>query len=119
MALLFRVIPAVAGSLLALLLAGCSLPSFLITPVSNSPKLEESTVQSGSGSTKIAIIEVEGLLTNTRAGTGGLLGAEENKVSLFKQQLDAAANSKRRPTRSKQSGRMRARVFQAPCSHRR
>ena len=95
MALLFRVIPAVAGSLLALLLAGCSLPSFLITPVSNSPKLEESTVQSGSGSTKIAIIEVEGLLTNTRAGTGGLLGAEENKVSLFKQQLDAAAKDGR------------------------
>ena len=79
----------------AVLLGGCSLPSFLITPVSNSPELEESTVQSGSRNTKIAIIEVEGLLTNTRVGTGGLLGADENKVSLFKQQLDAAAKDSR------------------------
>lgn len=84
-----------AGAVFAWFLTGCSLPSFLITPVSSSPKIEEATVQSGSGSSKIAIIEVEGLLTNTRLGTGGLLGAEENKVSLFKQQLDAAAKDSR------------------------
>lgn len=71
---------------------GCSLPSLLITPVSSSPELEETVVEAGETKReKIALIEVEGMLTNTRAGSGGLLGAEENKVSLFRQQLDAAA----------------------------
>ena len=95
MPLLSRIVVALAGAVAPLLLAGCSLPSFLITPVSSSPKLEEATVQAGSSESKIAIIEVEGLLTNTRLGTGGLLGGEENKVSLFKQQLDAAAKDSR------------------------
>lgn len=68
------------------------MPSLLITPVSGNQSLEEHIVSRGSTKrTKIAMIPVEGLLANTRAGTGGLLGAEENKVSLFKQQLDAAA----------------------------
>src|SRR5687768_13608593 len=71
--------------------AGCSLPSLLITPVSNSPDLEETIVEEGTRRHKIALIEVEGMLLNTRLGTGGLMGAQENKVSLFKQQLDAAA----------------------------
>ena len=78
-------------------LAGCSLPSLLITPVSSSPELEETVVDAGeSRREKIAVIEVEGLLANTRAGSGGLLGGgEENKVSLFRQQLDQAASDKR------------------------
>ena len=70
--------------------AGCSLPSLLITPVSSSPELEETAVTGGSRRHKIAMIEVEGLVANARTG-GGLFGAQENKVSLFKQQLDAAA----------------------------
>ncbi len=74
---------------------GCSLPSLLITPVSSSPVLEETVVEDGTRRHKIALIEVEGILLNSRAGTGGLLGAEENKVSLFKQQLDAAAADRR------------------------
>jgi protease-4 len=71
--------------------AGCSLPSLLITPVSNSPELEETVVEDGTRRHKIALIEVEGMLLNSRMGSGGLMGADENKVSLFKQQLDAAA----------------------------
>lgn len=72
-------------------LGGCSLPSFLITPVSGSSELQETIVDAGSRRHKIALIEVEGMLMNSRLGSGGLLGAEENAVSLFKQQLDAAA----------------------------
>jgi protease-4 len=86
--------------LMALLLVllgatGCSLPSLLITPVSNSPDLEETIVEDGSRRHKIALIEVEGMLLNSRLGSGGILGAQENKVSLFKQQLDAAAADER------------------------
>ena len=67
---------------------GCGFPSFLITPVSSSNTLKEDTVQGGSRSEKIAIIEVEGLLLNAR--TGGFLQAKENDVSLFIQQLEVA-----------------------------
>ena len=81
---------------LALLLGGCSLPSLLIQPVSSSPALEETVVEAGkTRREKVAVIEVEGLIANTRAGSGGLLGAEENPVSKFKQQLDAAAADRR------------------------
>ena len=77
---------------LALLVGGCSLPSLLIQPVSSSPELKETVVEAGkTRREKIAVIQVEGLIANTRAGSGGLLGAEENPVSKFKQQLDAAA----------------------------
>jgi protease-4 len=70
------------------------MPSLLIKPVANTNELEEVEVAAGSGgfgSQKIAIIEVEGMLVNARAG-GGLigLGAEENKLSLFTQQLARA-----------------------------
>ena len=83
------------SAILSLCLGGCSVPSLLITPVSSSPALEETVVANGTRRAKIAMIEVEGLLANTRAGSGGLLGASENKVSLFKQQLDAAAADER------------------------
>lgn len=74
--------------------AGCSLPSLLITPVSSSPTLQETVVEPGRRRHKIALIELEGMLLNARTG-GGLMGAAENKVSLFKQQLDEAARDDR------------------------
>jgi protease-4 len=72
-------------------LVGCGAPSLLITPVSNTSKLEEIRVAGGSGfgGSKVAIIEVEGMLANVRSG--GLLQAGENKLSLFTQQLERAA----------------------------
>ena len=74
--------------------AGCSFPSLLIQPVSSSPELQETVVAGGSKRAKVAMIEVEGMLANTRAG-GGLLGAEENKVSLLQQELNVAASDDR------------------------
>ena len=71
---------------------GCGTPSFLITPVSNTQKLREVQVSGGRGSDKIALIEVEGMLINAR--TGGFLQPTENKVSLFKEQLNRAAADK-------------------------
>ena len=82
-----------AAALVALLIGGCGMPSFLITPVGSSSELEELVADPGETSRrKIALIEVEGMLANTRATSGGILGGGgENKVSLLKQQLDAAA----------------------------
>jgi protease-4 len=81
------------GSLLCLLfVGGCGMPSLLITPVSNSNALTEEVVQPGKGffQSKVAIIEVEGVLANAR--TGGLLKPTENSLSLFTQQLNEAAH---------------------------
>ncbi len=78
--------------LLVPLLAGCGVPSFLVTPVSSSTKLVEEEVQPGKGGAKIAIIEVEGMLMNARSG--GFLQATENTVSLFAQEMDKAAKDK-------------------------
>ncbi len=71
--------------------AGCGVPSFLVTPVSSSNRLDEREVRPGRGWSppKVAIIEVEGMLMN--AATGGFLQATENKVSLFTQQMERAA----------------------------
>jgi protease-4 len=73
--------------------AGCA-PSFLVTPVANTNAIQEVEVQSARGwfAPKIAMIEVEGMLMNAR--TGGFLQAQENKLSLFAQQLDAARNDR-------------------------
>jgi protease-4 len=78
-----------AGSVL---FAGCGTPSFLVTPVANSNKLEETTVAPGKGlfPDKVAIVEVEGVIANAKSG--GLLEATENPVSLFTQELDKAAD---------------------------
>jgi protease-4 len=80
------------GVLLCLvcLLAGCGTPSFLITPVAGSSDLDETVVQKGTGflPPKIALIELDGMLANAR--DGGLLQAQENKLSLFTQQLQEA-----------------------------
>jgi protease-4 len=79
----------------ALLAGGCSVPSLLIRPVSSSPELQEVVVDRGeTRREKVAVIPVEGMLLNARTG-GGLLGAQENKVSLFRQQLDRAAGDDR------------------------
>jgi protease IV len=81
-----RLLPLLA---ILLLTSGCGFPSFLITPVSNTTELKEITVEKSPkffSSDKIAIVEVEGMLMNMR--TGGLLQPQENKVSLFVQQLD-------------------------------
>lgn len=83
--LIVTVVLAVLGALAG----GCGTPSLLITPVSNTQKLQEMQVGAGRGRDKIAVIEVEGVLANAR--TGGFLQPTENKVSLFKEQLDRAA----------------------------
>jgi len=84
-------IASVLSLLIAPLLAGCGVPSFLITPVQNTNRLEEVTVREGAGwsKPKIALIEVEGMLMNAR--TGGFLQPTENKLSLFTQQMEQAA----------------------------
>src|SRR3954453_16904570 len=73
--------------LLSLLLTGCGVPAFLVTPVSGTRAVREETVKEG-GSSKIAIIEVEGMLLNAR--TGGFLKPSENDVSKFVEQLEKA-----------------------------
>jgi protease IV len=80
--------------LLSLLLAaGCGTPSFLITPVSNKQTLKEVQVQAKpDGKGKVLLLDVDGMIANARAG--GLLQASENPVSLFTQQLAAAAADK-------------------------
>lgn len=92
--------PAMIGVLLLGLfeagVVGCGPTSFLITPVSANPALEEVVVQRESvwASKRIAIIELEGVLTNQRKRT--LLGVSEaNPVVEFKERLDAAAADKR------------------------
>lgn len=75
------------------LLAGCSLPSFLVTPITNPTGLQESVVDKG-GRDKIVVVPVEGLLVNARAGGGPIGGPGENKVSLIAEQLDRAAKDK-------------------------
>jgi len=63
-----------------------------VTPVADTTTLEEEQVQPGSGwgAGKIAIIEVQGLLSDSRSGGLLGLGPSENKLSLFVQQLDKA-----------------------------
>lgn len=75
---------------LSLFVTGCGTPSLLITPVANSYKLEEISVDEGKGwaTSKVAIIELEGLLMNAK--TGGLLQPTENKLSLFTEQMQRA-----------------------------
>lgn len=76
---------------LLFLLIGCGTPSLLITPVSNTERLEEINADESArwSATKIAIIEVEGMLLNAR--TGGFLQPSENKLSLFTQEMARAA----------------------------
>lgn len=75
---------------LSLCVTGCGAPSFLITPVANSNKLNEEELTPGKGWApgKVVVIPLEGMLANVR--TGGLLQATENPMSLFTQQLEKA-----------------------------
>jgi protease-4 len=74
---------------------GCSIPTVLVQPVSNSPELQETVARPGeTNRRKIALIAVEGTLVNGTTG-GGFLGTEENKVSRFRQELAAAASDDR------------------------
>ncbi len=77
---------------LALLLTGCGMPSVLVTPVSGSFELHEDVVQPGKGlfPDKVALIPVDGMLLDARSG--GLLQATENPMSLFVEELNAAAD---------------------------
>jgi protease-4 len=61
-----------------------------VTPVQDVNTLNETTVEEGRGwfQDKVAIVEVEGMIANAKAG--GLLGPSENPVSLFVQELDKA-----------------------------
>jgi len=81
----------VVAAFLLIFASGCGIPSFLITPVQNSTKIEEETVADGKGFTpsKIAIIEVEGMISNMKSG--GFMQATENSVSLFTQEMERAA----------------------------
>ena len=71
-------------------LAGCGMPSFVVTPISTVSGLQESTVRQGKGyfAKKVAVIEVEGLLANRRESN--LLEPGENPLALFAEQLDKA-----------------------------
>ncbi|HTW93516.1 MAG TPA: signal peptide peptidase SppA, partial [Tepidisphaeraceae bacterium] len=73
-----------------LLLGGCGIPSFLITPVSSSQDLNEIQVEPGQGlfPSKIVIIPVEGILADVKEG--GFLEPTENPLSLFVQEIDKA-----------------------------
>ena len=81
----------VFAALLSIVASGCGMPSFLVTPVENASKLEEQTVTEGQGfaPSKIAIIEVEGMISNMKSG--GFMQATENSVSLFTQEMERAA----------------------------
>ncbi len=72
------------------LCTGCGTPSFLVTPVSSSNKLEEEEVQPGKGWApgKIAIIPIEGMLANVTSG--GFLQPTDNPVSKFVQEMEEA-----------------------------
>ncbi len=82
------------AALSLVVLSGCGAPSFLITPVQNPQRIEEQTVSPGTGfgAPKIALIEVEGMLSNLKGGGLLSLGAPgENPVSKFSQELELAA----------------------------
>ena len=74
------------------IVSGCGVPSFLITPVQNTNALQEVQVDRRKSSDKIAMIEVEGMLMNAKAG--GFLQPTENPLSLFAQQLEQAERDK-------------------------
>ncbi len=76
----------------AALLAGCGdNMGLLIKPVPIDQQLRETVVQPGKGwwLPKVALIDVDGLIINQRAGW--LFGSGENPVSLFVEKLDKAA----------------------------
>jgi len=79
-------------SLLIICAAGCTGTSFLITPVPSTYKLDEVQAEPGSGffGGKVAIIEVEGLLSDSRSSGLLSLSPGENTLSLFTEELQRA-----------------------------
>ena len=80
---------------LSAVLAGCGQTAFQVELVPVDRQLEETRIQKDDGlfvSDKIAIIDVDGLLSNRRKG--GWLRSGENPVSLFIEKLDKAAEDR-------------------------
>ncbi len=77
-------------SAMAFLTAGCLPDSFVITPISAQPELKERVLYNESAfpDGKIAIIEVDGVMANTRAS--GFLTTGEHPVAKLTEQLDIA-----------------------------
>jgi len=73
---------------------GCGSPSLLITPVSATKGLEESTLTRESifARDKVALIEVSGTLSNSK--TFRFIGEGENPVSVLLEQLDKARSDR-------------------------
>jgi hypothetical protein len=69
---------------LVLLVSGCGIPSFLVTPVENPSELQQVQVAPGQGffPAKVAIIPVEGTLIDERAV--GLFSSADNPLSLLR-----------------------------------
>ena len=85
----------VCGCILPSLATGCAPTSFIITPVSAKQELVEQVVKRDSfwASKKIAVIDVDGLITDARSSS--LMGAVgENPVAAFAEKLDQAAEDK-------------------------
>lgn len=84
-------IPLALIALITVSAGGCGSPSFLVTPVQGDMRLQEITLSEGKGWSpgKVAVIQVDGMLMNARAG--GLLREGENSLSLFTEQLNNAA----------------------------
>lgn len=72
--------------------AGCTGTSFLITPVPSTYKLDEVQAEPGHGyfGGKVALIEVEGLLSDSRSSGLLSLAPGENTLSLFTEELERA-----------------------------
>jgi protease-4 len=72
--------------------AGCSGTSYLITPVPTVYNLQEVQAEPGKGFApdKIALIEVEGMLSDSRGGGLLSLSEGENRLSLFTEELQKA-----------------------------
>ena len=79
-------------SMLVLVATGCMPTSFLITPVAGHRELEEKIVQRESpfAVRKIAIVDVEGLLSDSRS-MSLLGGGSDNPVAIFAEKLEKAA----------------------------
>lgn len=83
------------GLLVCGLLAGCGPTSFLVTPMPAARELDEHIVQSESffALSKIALIDVDGMLHNDRA-EGLLSGPGQNPVALFVEKLHRAEHDR-------------------------
>ena len=81
--------------LAGIVLAGCGQGGFLIKPVPLRNELKETQIERDKGmfiKDKIAVIDVDGLLVNRQKS--GLLGSDENPVSLFVEKLDRARDDR-------------------------